>query len=133
MQYVKDLNYCLKHISSGKLYEAEMNEPEHLGMGQLRRSRRGGILAMEENLWIRSCSTVSNARKLSRMSSMIVIMNRKSSALSNKMNITEKAEKLFEKVDSLDFNVFEFKEEMKEAELVTLSTMMFEKHGLFKG
>ena len=109
-----------------------MNEPETLGMSSIRRSRRGGILAMEENLWIRSCSTVTATKKLSRMSSMIVIMNRKSSALQNKMNITQKTRTMFEKVDNLDFNVFELKEESKDNELVTLAILLFEKHDLFK-
>lgn len=110
-----------------------MNEPEHLGLGSLRRSRRGGILAMEENLWIRSCSSATGSKRFSRMSSVIVIRNRKSSALQSRMSITNKAREMFEKVDTLDFNIFDFKEEMKESELVTLATMLFEKHDLFKG
>lgn len=110
----------------------EVNEPETLGMGSLRRSRRGGILAMEENLWIRSCSTVTATKKLSRMSSMIVILNRKSSSLQNKLNITQKTKEMFEKVDCLDFDIFQFREETKNSELVTLSMMLFEKHNLFK-
>lgn len=48
------------------------------------------------------------------------------------MNITQKARELFEKADSLDFDIFKFKDEMKDSELVTLSTMLFEKHDLFK-
>ena len=131
-RYVKDLNFCLKNISSGKLYEMEVHEPEKLAIGGLRKSRRGGILAMEENLWIRSWSTMSNRQKLSRMSSMIVTMNRKSSALQNRMKITQRAREIFESVDTLDFDIFSFKAEMKDSELATLSTMLFEKHNLFK-
>ena len=131
-QSIKDIDFCLKNISNGKLYEIEMNEPETLGIGNSRRSRRGGILQMEENLWIRSCSNASTHKKLSRMSSMIVFMNRKSSALQSRINITERARELFENVDSLDFNIFDFKEAMKESELVALSSMILEKHNLFK-
>ena len=131
-QSVRDIDFCLKNISNGKLYELEMNEPEALGIGNNRRSRRGGILQMEENLWIRSCSNASSQKKLSRMSSMIVFMNRKSSALQARINISDKARELFEVVDSLDFNIFEFKEAMKDSELVALSSMLMEKHNIFK-
>lgn len=131
-KYVKDLNYCIKHISNGKLYEIEMQEPEQLALGSLRRSRRGGILAMEENLWIRSCSSTSLPKRMSRLSGSIIILNRKSSALQNKMNITKKAKEMFENVDSLDFNIFDFMDETKGSELVILSTLLFEKHNLFK-
>lgn len=131
-RYVKDINCCIKNISNGKLYDMEMSEPETLGINSLGRSRRGAILAMEENLWIRSCSTMSNNKRLSRMSSMIVVMNRKSSTLQSNLNITEKAKQIFEKVDTLDFDIFNFKTEVKDNELVTLSNMLFEKHNMFK-
>lgn len=87
---------------------------------------------MEENLWIRSCSQASNIRKLSRMSSMIITTSRKSSALQQKINFTEEAKKMFEKVESLAFNIFDFMDEMKGSELVGLSNMLFEKHNIFK-
>jgi hypothetical protein len=131
-KFVKDINFCIKHISNGKLYDIEINEPETLGFGNLRRSRRGGILAMEENLWIRSCSSASQTRKLSRMSSVIISVNRKSSSLQNKVGMTKAGKKMLENVDSLSFNIFEFNKELNGGELVAIANMLFEKHNLFK-
>jgi hypothetical protein len=48
------------------------------------------------------------------------------------MNITKKTKEMFENVDSLDFNIFDFMDETKGSELVILSTLLFEKHNLFK-
>lgn len=109
-----------------------MHEPETLGLGAVRRSRRGGILAMEENLWIRSCSSASTIKRSSRLSSVIIVLNRKSSRLQNKMNITKKARELFEDADSLDFDIFDFSRETHGGELVALTNLLFEKHDLFK-
>jgi hypothetical protein len=134
-KFVRDINYCIKNISNGKLYDKEVKDSEQVGLGALRRSRRGGILAMEENLWIRSCSSASNPRKvarLSRSSSVIITLSRKSSALQQKMNISNAAKKIFENVENLDFNIFEFKEEVKNNELICLCNMLMEKHDLFK-
>jgi hypothetical protein len=40
---------------------------------------------------------------------------------------------MFEDAENLDFNIFEFKTEMKGNELSALLALMFEKHDLFKG
>jgi hypothetical protein len=120
-KFVRDLNYCIKHISNGRLYDLEVKDSEQEGLTVLRRSRRGGILAMEENLWIRSCSSASNPRsvsRLSRMSSAIITNNRSNSTLQQKMSISDKAKKMFENVASIDFNIFDYKEEVKNQELV---------------
>jgi hypothetical protein len=122
-KFVRDLNYCIKHISNGRLYDLEIKDSEQEGLTLLRRSRRGGILAMEENLWIKSCSSASNPRssrlsRLSRMSSAIITNNRSDSTLQQKMSISNKAKKMFENVESIDFNIFDYKEEVKNQELV---------------
>jgi hypothetical protein len=121
-KFVRDLNYCIKHISNGRLYDLEVKDSEQEGLTVLRRSRRGGILAMEENLWIKSCSSVhprsSRLSRLSRMSSAIITNNKNNSTLQQKMSISDKAKKLFENVESIDFNIFDYKEEVKNQELV---------------
>jgi hypothetical protein len=66
------------------------------------------------------------------MSSVIIVHHRKSSSLQNKINITDKARKMFEKVDCLDFNIFDFSDQLNGGELVGLTNLLFEKHNLFK-
>lgn len=52
-KFYNDINYCIKHIASGRLYETRQKDTETEEIKFLRK-RRGAILQMEEHAWIKS-------------------------------------------------------------------------------
>lgn len=52
-------------------------------------------------------------------------------SLEVRLGINSNAKALLEKVDTMEFDIFEFKREVEDNELVCLSGYLFSKHALF--
>jgi len=119
---LEDINYCIKMVSSGKLYEANID-----GEGDETDDKRKDAMS-----WVKSIQGKSNVNK-----NNIEIKSSNSKRVStveveDKLEITAIAKTMLEKVNSLDFNIFNFKDEVEEREVFVLSSHLLQKHGLFQ-
>ena len=121
---LEDINYCIKMVSSGKLYETNFGE----GEGDETDDKKKDAMS-----WVKSIqgkakdekrgSAVSSSGNNRRISTIEVI---------DKLELNQAASKMLEIVNQLEFNIFDFKEEVDEKELYVLSTYLLQKHGLFQ-
>lgn len=121
---LEDVNYCIKMVSSGKLYETNFGE----GEGDETDDKRKDAMSWVKSIQGRQTdekrgSAISNAGNNRRVSTIEVV---------EKLELTPTANKMLESVNQLDFNIFEFKDEVNERELYVLSTFLLQKHGLFE-
>lgn len=86
---------------------------------------------MEESAWIKSCSNVFRLKKDSRGSGRIILEAVYSKKLEQILNLSKSAMKMMEDVAKMDFDIFAFKRETNDNELVCLSSMILNKHQVF--
>ena len=118
-----DINYCIKMISSGKLYEANINEGEG----------GGDEKANEVISWI---NNIQGKGKKERKNSFDIKQNIEGRMdtinINERLNLTAKSKFMLEKANTLEFNIFDFKNEVEEQELFVLTSYMMHKHELFR-
>jgi hypothetical protein len=68
-------------------------------------------------------SAISSSANSKRVSTVQII---------EKLELNSSAKKMLENVTQLEFNIFDFKDEVDEKELYVLSTYLLQKHGLFQ-
>jgi len=98
------------------------------------RKRRGAILQMEEHAWIKSCTSIFTLKRDSNDSGTIIMATGENNrSLESLLEFPGGITKVLETIDSLEFDVFEFKEKSNGRELTTLTSLLFHKHSLFAG
>lgn len=118
--FYKDMNYCIKMISSGKLYEANIDSALENDEGN------------EALNWVRNfgrstrtkqrASTDAQAAQLKQIDNFDV---------AERLSLSTKAQELLKNVSSFYFDPFEFMEATGHQELVTISTYLMNEHQLF--
>lgn len=131
-KFVSDISYCIKHIASGKLYEVQQNDHEIEEVKSVRR-RRGAILQMEEHAWIKSCTNIFNLKRGSNDSGTIIMAASDNKSLESLLDFKFNVSKVMEKVDTLEFDIFDFKDSCNDRELTTLTSILLHKHSLYSG
>ena len=127
-----DINFCAKHIASGKLYE-NINKDAQQEEIRLARRRRGAILQMEENAWIRSCTNVYRLKRDSNDTGTIIMTATDHRSLESLLDFPRSITKIIETLDTLEFNIFDFKEECVDRELTCVASLLLHKHSLYSG
>lgn len=79
---------------------------------------------MEENAWVKTCSNVFVLKWDSTGQGMIILEKVYTKTLETWFGLSKNAQMLFEKIGEKDFDIFEFKWETKDNELVTLSSLI---------
>ncbi|CAI2371913.1 unnamed protein product [Moneuplotes crassus] len=121
---IEDLNYCIKMISSGKLYETNVFD------------RDNGIddKGIEALTWIKSVQGKSKNQKRSSTNAKMMIQNNLQCIdINSVLNLTKESSGMLDCVDAInDFNIFDFKAEVEENELFVISSFLLNKHLLFQ-
>lgn len=109
-KFINDINFCIKHIASGKLYEnkAKEEEIENHEVRSVRR-RRGAILQMEENAWIKSATNIFRLKRDSNDSGTIIMTAGDNRSLESLLDFPRNLSKVIESLDSFEFDILNFK------------------------
>ncbi len=121
---IEDLNYCIKTISSGKLYETNV-----LDVDTVTDEKQKDALA-----WAKSVQgkTTSDKRN-SKVAKMMIENKLQNINIDEKLNLTRDSKEMLENIATIkEFNIFEFKEEVEENELFVISSYLLHKHMLFQ-
>ncbi|CAI2381292.1 unnamed protein product [Moneuplotes crassus] len=125
-----DLKYCMKHIAKGDLDQGSQVDVQVQELKSLKR-RRNKVNPREEHAWIRSFSNVFTLRRETNESGTIIMSvtnnHNLDSLLDVKFNITE----VMESLETLDFDIFDFKEKTENRELTTVASLLLNKHSLY--
>lgn len=128
-----DVSYWVKQIASGKLYEVQQKDPEIDEVKSIRR-RRGAILQMEENAWIKSWTNIIKLKRDSNDSGTIIMAASDNKSLESLIDLpTSYITGIMEKLETLEFDIFEFKEKCNDRELSWISSLLLHKHSLYAG
>ena len=127
-----DLHFWIKHISAGKIYENEQTNVQEDEIKSIRK-RRGAIHQMEEHAWIRSCSNVFKLKRDSNDSGTIVMSVAQNKSLESLLNFKYNFTQTMESLDTLEFDIFEFREMTQNRELTSLTSLLLQKHSLYSG
>jgi len=121
---IEDLNYCIKMISSGKLYEINLYDGD-----SVTDEKQRDALA-----WVKNATGKSKDDKKYGSENKIMIESKLLSInIDSKLNLTKESKAMLDSADTIsDFNIFDFKDEVKENELLTLSSFLLNKHMLFQ-
>ena len=121
---IEDLNYCIKTISSGKLYETNVFDGD-----DVTDDKQKDALA-----WAKSIQGKSKDEKRNSKDTKMLIQSKLQNIdIDSKLSLTKDSRAMLEWANSIDdFNIFEFKEEVDEQELFVLSSYLMHKHGLFQ-
>lgn len=98
---LEDLNYCIKMVSSGKLYEANLDE--ELAEGDA--NRKEAISFFKNYQGKTETDQKENIEVGKSIENKI-----KSIDIDERLNLTSATKMMLEKVNTLDFNIFDFKE-----------------------
>ena len=121
---LEDINYWIKMVSSGKLYETNFGEGEGDDTDDKRKDAMSWVKSIQgKSKEEKRGSAISSGANNKRVSTIEV---------NDKLELTPAASLMLESVNKLDFNIFEFKDEVNERELYVLSTFLLQKHGLFE-
>ena len=120
----------MKHIAKGDLDQASEVDVQVQELSSLKR-KRDRINPREEHAWIRSFSNVFSLRRETNESGTIIMSvtnnHNLDSLLDAKFNITE----VMEKLETLQFDIFDFKEKTENRELTTVASLLLNKHSLY--
>lgn len=95
-----DLNYCIKMVSSGKLYEANLDE----NMGEGDENRKEAIS------FFKSYQGKTDTDNKEKNDTSKGVENKiRSINIEQRLDLTSSAKSMLEKADTLDFNIFDFK------------------------
>lgn len=121
-ELLEDLNYCIKMVSSGKLYEANIDDEEGADEG------RKEAISFFKNYQGKSGSepviTDQEQEKIEKKISVVDIEDR--------LSLTPDISDMLDKVNTLDFDIFNFKELTNEREMFVLSSYLMNQHNLFR-
>ena len=132
-KFCSDISYWVKQIASGKLYEVHQKDPEVDEVKSIRR-RRGAILQMEENAWIKSWTNIIKLKRDSNDSGTIIMAASDNKSLESLIDLpTSYITRVMERLETLEFDIFEFKEKWKDRELSWISSLLLHKHSLYSG
>lgn len=130
-KFYTDIHYCVKHIASGTLYEIEKQDTQVEEVRSIRK-RRGAILQMEEQAWIKECTNIAKLKRDSNDSGTVVmIIGSQNKSLESLLNLNFSFTKIMEKLDTLEFDIFDLKEKTNDKELTTLTSLLLHKHSLY--
>jgi hypothetical protein len=120
-----DLNYCIKMVASGKLYETNLFDGEHDATSSQ---------TNDELNWVKSIKGLSKLTKLNSMTTRILIKSRLQNInITTTLGLTKESQEMLDCVDTCDnFNIFDFKNEVNEQELYVISSYLMHKHELFQ-
>jgi len=83
--------------------------------------------------WVKSIQGRSKDERKGSLEAKLGNQRRVSAVdVEKKLEITPVAKEMLEQSDTLDFNIFDFKDETEEREIFTLSSYLLQKHGLFE-
>lgn len=119
-----DLNYCIKMVSSGKLYETNIYEGEVDGADDRQKDALSWAKAIQ--------GTSKDSKKGSVDASALIRDKIQAIDIVKRLNLSKPAVSMLKNLDSLTFNIFEFKEEVDETELYCISSFLMHKHNLFE-
>lgn len=88
---------------------------------------------MEEHAWIRSCTNIFTLKRDSNDSGTIIMATGDNRSLESLLDFPGGITKVLEKLDTLEFDIFEFKDNSKDRELTTLTSLLLHKHSLYSG
>jgi hypothetical protein len=119
---IEDVNYCIKMVSSGKLYETNVLEGQDDGGDAKKKNALSWVKSIQGNTGEKRKSAENSSMIKEKVSNIDIV---------KKLNLTPKAIKMLDKVDTIDFNIFEFKEEVEEQEMYVISSYLLHKLNLF--
>jgi len=120
---IEDLNYCIKMVSSGKLYEANIDDNIEEGD----ENRREAIS------FFKNIQGNTNTNKKDDEAVEKEIQSKiKTIDIDEKLNLNSQTKTMLNKADSLSFNIFDFKDLVEEKELYVLTSYLLNKHDLFR-
>lgn len=121
---IEDINYCIKMISSGKLYETNVLEDEGNETDDKKR---------EAMSWVKSIQGRSKEERKSSVEASVLIYKKINNIdIAKELNLTAVSKEMLKSANSLNFNIFDFKDEVKENEMHVLVSYLMHKHGLFQ-
>lgn len=88
---------------------------------------------MEEHAWIKSCTNIFRLKRDSNDSGTIIMATADNKSLESMLDMKQTATKILEKVDSLEFDIFEFQKDSNGRELTSLTSLLLHKHSLYSG
>lgn len=108
---LEDINYCIKMVSSGKLYEANLNE-----------NGEGGDENQQQAISFFKSYQVKSAgdKKDSVVVRQEIAQKMSTIDIDEKLNLSAKSKQMLEKANTLEFDVFNFKELTEEKGRLTL-------------
>jgi len=121
---VEDLNYCIKMVSSGKLYETNILDDDG---GDDADGKRKDALS-----WVKSIQGKESQKRRSSENPNMVKEKIAKINIDERLCLTSESKKMLSQADSLDFDIFEFKEAVEENELFVISSYLMQKHNLFE-
>jgi len=120
---LEDINYCIKMVSSGKLYETNIME----GEGDETDDKQKDAMS-----WVKSIQGASkNTRKGSMEMKKQIESKISQIDIYEILQMTPKSQTMLNQADTLNFNIFDFKEEVNEKEMYVLTSYLMHKHNLF--
>jgi hypothetical protein len=121
---LEDLNYCIKMVNSGKLYETDFGGADNA-------NNEGDKEAMR---WIKS---IQGNKKDAKRDSADIRQNISSKMdsinIDKELSLTPQSKALLKNANTLNFDIFNFKEVVEEKELFVISSYLLHKHDLFRG
>ena len=128
-----DISFTIKQIVSGKLYDVKTKDAEIDEVKSVRK-RRGAILQMEENAWIKSWTNVVKLKRDSNDYGTIIMAVSDHKTLESIIDLPiSYISTVMEKIETLEFDIFEFKEKCKDRELSWIASLLLHKHSLYSG
>jgi len=101
----EDLNYCIKMVSSGKLYEANIEENADEGDEQ-----RNEAISFFRNIQGKPDHSINDPVSLRKgIEDKINTID-----IDERLNLNLDIKKMLSKINTLDFNIFDFKEQTEE-------------------
>ena len=109
---LEDINYWIKMVSSGKLYETNFGEGEGDETDDKKKDAMSWVKSIQgKSKDEKRGSAISSSGNNRRVSTIEVI---------DKLELNKAASKMLEIVNQLEFNIFDFKEEVDEKELYVI-------------
>lgn len=120
----EDLNYCIKMVNSGKLYETNFEGAENANDEK----------AQEAMGWIKS---IQGGKKEDKRDSYDIRQNINSKIdslnIDKKLKLTPESKAFLGRINTLDFDIFNFKDIVEEKEMFVITSYIMHKHDLFTG
>lgn len=117
-----DINYCIKMISSGKLYETNFNEAENANDEKTKDAMN----------WVKSIQGNKNEGKRNSHEIREKIESKLDTIdIDEALSLNADSKTLLKDLTSIDFDIFAFKEVVEEKEMFVITSYLMHKHQLF--